>query len=320
MHSYNYGQLQSSMIDFAPQSLIGKNAHEKGFMKNYTIIVHGGAAAWQVEPEYLHNAVDACTAAAKLGQSVLLEGGSALDAVEAAVRILEDCPELDAGRGSHPNTLGEIEMDALIMDGDSLNLGAIASVQYIRNPITLARRVMENSSHNLFVGIGAGKFADSIGFPRCELEDLFVEDPQIDHPQVSIGGDTVGAVALDSQGNLATATSTGGTPDKLPGRVGDSPLVGSGGYADNRTAAVSATGHGEDLMKVVISKQVCDFVAAGMSAQDASDAAIELLADLVGGEGGVITIDAKGQIGIAFNTNAMPHAFASGDGVVKSGR
>jgi beta-aspartyl-peptidase (threonine type) len=268
----------------------------------------------------MQNAVNACIAAAKAGQSLLLDGGSALDAVETAVRILEDCPELDAGRGSHPNTLGEIEMDALIMDGASLNLGAIAAVQRIRHPISLARQIMENGGHNFLVGTGAELFADNIGFPRCETTDLLFQGPESAKQLATQEGDTVGAVALDSNGNLAVATSTGGVRNQLPGRLGDSPLVGSGGYADNRTAATGATGVGEDLMKVVISKQVCDFVAAGMYAQEACDAAINLLENRVNGKGGLITIDAKGHIGIAFNTAAMPHAFAEGEGAVFSGQ
>jgi len=289
-------------------------------MKNTAIIVHGGAGAWQICTETLQNGEEACIAAATAGQTVLSNGGSALDAVEAAVRFLEDSPELNAGRGSFPNALGKIEMDALIMDGFTLNMGSIAAVQRVRYPISLARRVLENGHLNFLVGAGAERFADSIGFPRCELADLLVNEPQTNTRQASSEGDTVGAVALDSSGNLATATSTGGTRSKLPGRVGDSPLVGSGGYADNLTAATSATGRGEDLMKVVISKQVCDFVADGMSAQNACDAAIRLLAERVNGLGGLITIDAKGQVGVAFNTAAMPYALAVRDGAVISGR
>ena len=240
------------------------------------IIVHGGAGAWDLTSPRLESGISACYEAAAAGQAVLLAGGSALDAVETAVRILEDCPALDAGVGSYLNAAGNIEMDALIMDGRSLDLGAVAAVERVRYPISLARQVLELSEHTVLVGAGAGLFADSIGFPRCELADLIVdlelekhqelrrldayETKTIFHEPGSMG-DTVGAVAIDADGNLATATSTGGTRKKHPGRVGDSPLVGSGGYADNQTAAVSATGHGETLMKILISKQVCDFVA-----------------------------------------------------------
>lgn len=280
------------------------------------IIVHGGAGAWNVSPEHKDEAREACRAAAAAGRDVLDHGGSALDAVEAAVVVLEDCPVLDAGRGSYPNAEGFVEMDALIMDGSNLKLGAIAAVQRVRHPVTLARRVMELSGHHLLVGDGADAFADSIGFPRCDVSELLVPNrtrresetaSATVHPAL---GDTVGAVALDRYGNLAAATSTGGTANKRPGRVGDSPLVGCGGYADNWTAGVSATGYGEALMRVVISKRVCDLVGMGLPAAAACKAAIRLLEERTGGEGGLIAVDARGSVGWAFNTIAMPHAFA----------
>lgn len=291
------------------------------------IVVHGGAGSWDLASARLVTAMAACQEAAEAGRRVLLAGGSALDAVETAVRILEDCPVLDAGRGSYPNRGGEIEMDALIMDGRTLNLGAVAAVQRVRYPTSLARRVMTDTVHHFLVGAGAEAFADSIGFPRCELADLWVEEMAVQpavqpaaHSQPAPTSDTVGAVALDAEGNLAAATSTGGTRYKMPGRVGDSPLVGAGGYADNHTAAVSATGHGESLMKVLTSKQVCDLVAMGFSAQLAGETAVRLLTERTGGEGGLIAIDYLGQIGIAFNTTAMPYAQAAGEGEVVVGR
>ncbi len=298
---------------------------------NVAIIVHGGAGNWDLTSTRLTEAQQACAEAAAAGQRILLDGGSALDAVEAAVRILEDCPILDAGRGSYLNADGEVEMDALIMDGRTLQLGAVAAVQRVRNPISLARRVMESSNHNFLVAKGAEEFADRIHFPRCMVEELLVEEEleklheleaQLDGRLVTSGplGDTVGAVAFDREGNLAVATSTGGTKNKLPGRVGDSPLVGSGGYADNWTAAASATGHGEDLMRIVVTKQVCDFVAQGLTAHSACEAAIRLLEERTQGEGGLIAIDARGGIGFAYNTAAMPYAFTTGDTPVTSGR
>ncbi|MBX3055264.1 MAG: isoaspartyl peptidase/L-asparaginase [Anaerolineae bacterium] len=283
------------------------------------IVVHGGAGSWDLASARLVTAMEACREAAEAGQRVLLAGGSALDAVETAVCILEDCPVLDSGRGSYPNRNGEIEVDALIMDGRTLNLGAVAAVQRVRYPTSLARRVMSDTPHHFLVGSGAEAFADSIGFPRSELADLWVEEMAV-QSQPTPTSDTVGAAALDTDGNLAAATSTGGTRYKMPGRVGDSPLVGAGGYADNRTAAVSATGHGESLMKVLTSKQVCDLVALGFSAQLAGDTAVRLLTERTGGEGGLIAIDYLGQIGIAFNTTAMPFAQAVGEGEVMVGR
>jgi len=274
------------------------------------IVVHGGAGGWNKSEQHREIALQACIEAVEKGRAILLQGGSALDAVEAAVNILEDSPVLDAGRGSYPNTKGEVEMDALIMDGRDLSMGAIAAIQRVRHPISLARKVMRDSGHNFLVGRGADAFADEIGFPRCDVAELLVgEEPEAI-------GDTVGAVALDRDGNLAAATSTGGTANKRPGRVGDSPLVGSGAYADNWTAAVSATGYGEALMRVVISKQTCDFVGLGLSAQAACESAIRVLAERTGGEGGLIAVDARGQVGMAFNTQRMPHAYAIDDQAV----
>lgn len=288
-------------------------------MRKMVIVVHGGAGSWDLASARLVMAMVACQEAAEAGQRVLLAGGNALDAVETAVRILEDCPVLDSGRGSYPNRNGEIEMDALIMDGRTLNLGAVAAVQRVRYPTSLARHVMTDTPHHFLVGAGAEAFADSIGFPRCELADLWVPEMAA-QSQPAPTSDTVGAVALDAEGNLAAATSTGGTRRKMPGRVGDSPLVGAGGYADNRTAAVSATGHGESLMKVLTSKQVCDLVAMGFSAQLAGETAVRLLTERTGGEGGLIAIDYLGQIGIAFNTKAMPYAHVTGEGEAAVGR
>lgn len=286
------------------------------------IIVHGGAGEWKSAAERKDEAIKACAAAAEAGRAILLNGGSALDAVEAAVIILEDCPALDAGRGSYPNAEGDVEMDALIMDGQDLCMGAIAAIRRVRHPISLARRVMLDSGHNFLVGAGADAFADSIGFPRCEVEDLLVvpaaEGEHIGEPTAALG-DTVGAVALDANGNLAAATSTGGTRHKRPGRVGDSPLVGCGAYADNWTAGVSATGYGEALMRVVISKRVCDLVGTGLSAAAACAAAIRLLEERTGGDGGLIAIDARGQVGWARNTEAMPYAYAIDDEPVVAG-
>ena len=292
------------------------------FLNKTAIIVHGGAGAWNLRGDNLEIGVEACGEAAMVGQRVLLAGGSALDAVEAAVRILEDCPALDAGRGSYPNAQGQIEMDAIIMDGETLDLGAVAAIQRVQNPISLARRIMNGTDHAFLVGEGADAFADSVGFPRCELADLLVGEAleqyladrsrpvQAPAKLFALPMGTVGAVALDSQGNLAAATSTGGTVNKMPGRVGDSPLVGSGAYADNWTAAASATGHGEALMKIVISKRVCDFVANGLSAHRACQAAIQILEERVNGSGGVIAVDPRGGVGWAYNTNAMPYAYA----------
>lgn len=299
----------------------------------FAIIVHGGAGAWKLEQGRLTEAVAACQEAARAGHELLKAGGSSMDAVEAAVLILEDSPVLDAGRGSYLNSAGEIEMDAIIMDGRTLALGAVGAIQRVRHPISLARRIIAESRHNLLVAHGAESFADAVGFPRCDVTELlageekeryaaYQADPNYDLEAMYAGeGDTgtVGAVALDQHGDVAAATSTGGTRLKKPGRIGDTPLVGSGAYADNWHGAASATGYGEDLMKILISKRVCDFLANGLSAANACQAAVQVLTERVEGRGGVIAVDARGNVGFAHNTVAMPHAWVTGDGVLASG-
>lgn len=284
------------------------------------LVVHGGAGAWEEDLKRLVAGKDACKEAAEAGQVVLLDGGSALDAVEVAVRVMEDSPALDAGRGSYLNARGEIEMDAMVMDGRTLDIGAVAAVKQIRYPISLARELLALINTNFLVGSGAEAFADSIGFPRCDHNDLLADPSIWNSGSSGQTNDTVGAVALDAGGNLAAATSTGGTRAKLPGRVGDSPLVGAGAYADNLSAAVSATGRGEDLMKILISKLVCDFVAAGLAAQDACQSAIRLLDKRVSGQGGLIAIDVQGRIGFAYNTYAMPYAYVIGETSITVGQ
>jgi beta-aspartyl-peptidase (threonine type) len=295
-----------------------------------TIVVHGGAGDIPEEAHQAH--VEGCHRAADAGWAVLARGGAALEAVEAAVRVMEDDPTFDAGHGSFLNAAAQVELDAMIMDGRDLNFGAVAVVQRVRHPVTLARLVMTESEHAMLVGAGAEAFARTAGQPVCPPEELLAErelerwraaqadgDPCRREPFGSAPSDTVGAVALDVDGNLAAATSTGGTFNKLPGRVGDSPLVGCGAYADNRTGAVSATGRGEALMRVVISKTACDFIARGMTAQEAADAAIALLAERTTGDGGLIVLDRLGRVGIAHNTPYIAYATIAAGGEVTAG-
>ncbi|HOA23494.1 MAG TPA: isoaspartyl peptidase/L-asparaginase [Aggregatilineales bacterium] len=293
-----------------------------------SLIVHGGA--WQI-PEEDHPAhIAGVRAAAKAGWQMLEAGQSALDVVEVVVRALEDDPAYDAGRGSHLNSAGHIEMDALIMDGRTLESGAVAAVQCIQHPISLARLVMTETEHSLLVGIGAQAFAEQMGIPRLPEEELLVgrelerwkewqKNPERrtrDAFKGPVHG-TVGAVARDIYGNLAAATSTGGTPNKMSGRVGDSPLIGCGAYADNLTGAASATGHGESLMKLVVCKTACDLMGTGLTAQEAADEVIRRLSDKrIDGLGGVITIDREGRTGCAFNTPHMARAVVRPDGTI----
>ncbi len=296
-----------------------------------TLVVHGGAGDIPKETHEAH--VEGCRRAGGAGWAVLARGGSALEAVEAAVRVMEDDPAFDAGYGSFLNAAAEVELDAIIVDGRDLNFGAVAAVQGVRYPVTLARLVMTESEYAMLAGAGAEAFAREQDLPLCLPEELVAESAlkrwQAVHSEgetgflrknpVSAPSGTVGAVALDVNGNLAAATSTGGTFNKHPGRVGDSPLVGCGAYADNRTGAVSATGQGEALMKVIISKAACDFIAGGMTAQEAADAAVALLAERTTGHGGLIVLDRVGRVGIAHNTPYIAHAIIAAGGEVTAG-
>jgi beta-aspartyl-peptidase (threonine type) len=246
----------------------------------------------------------------------LIEGAPAVDVVEIAVRILEDDPTFDAGRGSYLNRSGDVQMDAIVMDGRTLDFGAVAAVRTIAHPVTLARYVMERCDHRLIVGAGAEALAESYGITQASPEKLWGREdpggwlpPKHDHPAPVRFGDTVGAIAIDCEGNVAVATSTGGTPNKWPGRVGDSPLIGCGAYADNEVGAAAATGSGEDLMRIVTSKTACDLMAGGLTAQEAADAVIDRLWHRVRGYGGVILVDRKGRIGLAHNTPNLAYAY-----------
>ncbi|MGB9890878.1 MAG: isoaspartyl peptidase/L-asparaginase, partial [Anaerolineae bacterium] len=272
------------------------------------IVVHGGA--WKIPEEEHEPHIKGCCQAAIAGWEVLRAGGSALDAVERAVRLLEDDPTFDAGRGSCLNAVGEVELDAIIMDGRTLRLGAVAAVRRVRNPVSLARLVMEVGPHHFLVGPGAEEFARQHGMELIPPEELVVERERARWEAWRAGEGlyaaelfsptgTVGAVALDREGHLAAATSTGGKPGKWPGRVGDSPLVGCGGYADDRSAAASATGDGEALMRILATGAVCARVAEGESPQEAAEGVLALLAERTGGCGGLIVLDPRGRSGIA---------------------
>ena len=265
-----------------------------------SIIVHGGAGP--IRDDSLPVRLEGCRAAALTGWRILQRGGSALDAVEAAVVALEDNALFNAGTGSALNSLGRVEMDAAIMEGQSLRAGAVAAVSGIKNPIKLARRVMEDGRHVLLAGAGASLFAQQIGFPECAPAALVV-DREIKRWESKHG--TVGCVAFDAGGALAVATSTGGIFDKLPGRVGDSPLIGCGTYADDNGAA-SCTGHGEAIMRLVLAKTAVGFLRDGQAAQNAADGAMGELATKVKSTGGVILMDRLGNVGYARNTSHMP--------------
>jgi beta-aspartyl-peptidase (threonine type) len=296
-------------------------------LMTHCIIVHGGA--WTMPEPVQRGHVEGCEKAASIGYENLSDGGSALDAVEAVIRYMEEDPIFNAGRGGHMNADGEVELDAIIMDGASLRLGAVASVKHVLHPVSLARRVMERTEHCLLVAEGAERFARDIGFPLVSNEELLV-GPEVVRWKATKDQEgfsskrlfereedarlgTVGAVALDDGGHIAAATSTGGTPNKMPGRVGDSPLVGSGCYADDGSGGASATGWGESIMKVCLARRVCERIEAGDDAKTASDSAVGYLARRVSGLGGVITIDREGRMAFAYNTPRMAVAMVDRD-------
>lgn len=294
------------------------------------IIVHGGA--WDIPPELHADHLAGCRAAAEAGWAILAAGRSALDAVEAAIRIMEDAPVFDAGRGSHLNRDGVVELDAGMMDGRTLMAGAVASVKRVANPITLARRVLHDSEHVFLAAEGAERFAAAVGLPLCDPAELVVERERLlwaDRRRMEAQGrmsgaagravfgaaerppshDTVGAVALDAAGNLAVGNSTGGTFYKHPGRVGDTPIIGCGLYADNTMGAAACTGWGEQIMKTVLAKTTVDQLALLGSATDAANVAIAYFRHRIGGLGGVICISPEGQIGLAHSTPYLAHGY-----------
>ncbi|MFW2373118.1 MAG: isoaspartyl peptidase/L-asparaginase family protein [Gammaproteobacteria bacterium] len=297
---------------------------------SFSLMVHGGAGA-------LDNVKDSKTAVRYLesirqvlqhGREVLTLGGSALQAVEACASLLEDDPVFNAGCGSVLNEDGKVEMDAAIMDGRDLSAGAVAAVDNIANPIQLARYVMTESEHVMLIAEGAMRFADHCGMTRAPENYFYTPDRvkqleearlkhkiMLDHDDTEEDSEdqkygTIGAIARDLQGNLAAATSTGGIVNKRMGRVGDSPIIGAGVFADNETCAVSATGYGEDFMRSVISKTIADFIyMKGMDADQATKAGIEYLLRKVNGRGGVIVIDKDGNCSSGFTTKKMIHGW-----------
>lgn len=305
----------------------------------FSLMVHGGAGA-------LDNVRDDKTAVRYLesirrilehGREVMQLGGSALQAVETCASLLEDDPVFNAGCGSVLNENGKVEMDAAIMDGRDLSAGAVAAVQNIANPVQLARLVMTESEHVMLIGEGAMKFAAHYGMDSTPDDYFFTPDRveqlekarkhhrmTLDHDGSDVDGEdqkygTIGAVARDSHGNLAAATSTGGIVNKRMGRVGDSPIVGAGVYADNETCAVSATGYGEDFMRSVIAKTISDFIyMKDMDAHEATTAGIEYLRKKVQGRGGVIVIDQHGNCASGLTTPKMIHGWIEHGGATQA--
>jgi L-asparaginase / beta-aspartyl-peptidase len=292
------------------------------------LVVHGGA--WAIPDEFAEAHMRGVRNALAAGWRVLEKGGPALDAVEEAVVVMENDEAFDAGRGSFLNRDGKVQLDALIMDGATLRAGGVGCVEHLANPIRAARKVLSESPHVYFVAEGAERFAQEHSIALCKNEDLIIpreverlrafqakaegEPEELFAPTIS--HDTVGAVALDSSGNIASATSTGGTLNKAPGRLGDSSLIGCGCYADNQSAAVSTTGWGEPIMKLVLAKWAADRVASGNLPQWVADEAMNYLKERVNGHGGIILLDAAGRFGLAHNSPRMAWARQTREGAV----
>ena len=309
------------------------------------LVIHGGAGTMKREnmsAEKEKRYIDGLTSALQKGYAILKEGGTSLDAVEAVVKMLEDNPLFNAGKGAVFTNEGKIELDAAIMNGKTLGAGSVAGVTTIRNPITAARAVMEKSEHVMMIGKGAEKFAEQQGLAIVDPAYFYTEDrwkslqqirsadsikaginhsgnknkhalKQLENKDSKHG--TVGAVALDKMGNLAAATSTGGMTNKKFGRVGDVPIIGSGTYANNATCAISCTGWGEFFMRLVMAKSISDMMEYGkMSLQDAAIEMVMKKLPLMGGDGGLIAVDKNGNITTPFCTEGMYRGFIDREG------
>jgi L-asparaginase / beta-aspartyl-peptidase len=312
----------------------------------FVLVIHGGAGTIlrsQMTPEKEQAYKDGLTRALKAGYAILQRGGSSLDAVEAAIRVLEDDPHFNAGKGSVFTHEGKNEMDAAIMNGATLAAGSVAGVTVIRNPISAARAVMEKSNHVMMVGPGAEQFARSIGLDIVDPSYFFTQERwdalqrvkkedslklELDHSDHKKGSayqfvprdskfGTVGAVALDQAGNLAAGTSTGGMTNKRYGRVGDAPIIGGGTYANNHSCAISCTGYGEYFIRLVMAKTVSDMMEFGkLSLKAASEKMVLEQLPSLGGDGGLIAVDKDGNISMPFNTEGMYRGYIRADGTM----
>jgi beta-aspartyl-peptidase (threonine type) len=297
---------------------------------NFVLVAHSGAGDYtKMTPQAIEARRDGMVKAIRAGYAILARGGTSLDAVEATIRVMEDSGLYDAGRGAYYTKEGIPEMDAAIMDGRTLQAGSVAALKHIANPIHLARLVMEKTPHVLLVSDGAEEFAKSQGIELVSPYYFYTDrewqrfqDAQDDKEKTKktpgTGHGTVGVVALDMAGNLAAGTSTGGTVLKMPGRVGDSPIIGAGTYANNDSCAVSATGTGEYFMRNVVASDICARVRyLHVSLDQAANDVVmkELVAQ--NGDGGVIALDRQGNIATPFNTTGMMTGEAHADGKIK---
>jgi beta-aspartyl-peptidase (threonine type) len=313
-------------------ALFGCAPEKKAEKAEFMLVIHGGAGTIEKDsttPEMEKTYKDMLVRALEQGYEILNNDGTALDAVEATIRFLEDTPLFNAGKGAVFTGQGKNELDASIMDGETLNAGSVASVTTIKNPITAARAVMEKTKHLLLVGRGAEIFAAAQGLDIVDPDYFFdqrrwdqllkvkeSENASVDDPRTAekkFG--TVGALALDRRGNLAAGTSTGGLTNKMHGRVGDSPIIGAGTYANNKTCAVSGTGEGEYFMRNLVSYDVSALMEyGGMGVEEATEKVIHGKLTALGGKGGIIVLDKNGRVAMAFNTEGMYRGWVGPDG------
>jgi beta-aspartyl-peptidase (threonine type) len=291
---------------------------------DFCIAIHGGAGDVAQERRAAH--AEGCAAAARAGAAILAAGGSALDAVQRAVEVLEDDPRFNAGTGACLTESGALELDASIMRGDDLAAGAVCAMPPFKNPIAVARAVLDDGRHVLYAAEGAARFAVERGFARATPESMITEAVRERWQRgrggkaMGYAGGTVGAVARDRSGHVASATSTGGTFFKREGRVGDTPVLGAGTYADDRAGAASATGIGEAIMRVCLTKAAIDVLATGAAPLAAACDAVALLEGRGRGSGGLVLVDARGRWGFARSTPTMSWAvMTSGLGEPRSG-
>lgn len=296
-------------------------------MSAYALVIHGGAGNIQGTPEEIKAYKDSLRRIALAGQAILESGGSSLATVTHCVNLLEDDPLYNAGKGAVFNTEGKVECDASVMDGSNLEAGACAGLTTVKNPIKLASAILKKSEHVMLIGDGAEKFADQFSEIERVTNDYFYTEKRLnqlkeakkqdkavlDHSDLDAENEkkygTVGAVAFDQNGNLAAATSTGGITNKKWGRVGDSPIIGAGTYADNQTCGVSCTGYGEQFIRTGLAKTISDLVVfKNLDAFQASSEAMNYLTEKVNGLGGAIVIDSQGNIGTNFTTPGILQA------------
>ncbi len=297
----------------------------------YTLVIHGGAGnitSTNLSAEKASQFEAKLTEVLRHGDSILKAGGTSLDAVEACVRMMEDCPLFNAGKGAVFNAEGKNEMDAAIMDGKTGKAGAVAGATTIRNPISAARAVMEKSDHVMLTGKGAETFAAEQGLVLVSPDYFFTQNRWNAYLKAKANADslssldkkhgTVGCVALDKYGNLAAATSTGGMTLKKYGRIGDTPIIGAGTYADNNTCAISATGHGEFFIRNVVAYDISALMKyKGLSLKDAANEVIMVKLKKQGGDGGIIAVDKNGNFAMPFNTPGMFRGFIKAGGEMK---